>query len=466
MKKLILFFIFTLSVNLTTSFITQAQITEVADICPGSCSSSLAFPTLFNGKVYFQANSTTSGIEVWQYDGTNAPSLLYDIVPGTGSSIPANFMVYNSKLYFTVNNSRELWSYDGTNTPSLAYDFATDYIATAIFQNKIYVLAGTTIWSYDGTTATNLGDLSGIGVTPYGFLGSTATTLYLLANSATYGTEIWRYSGSGFPAVMDIYAGSNSGISLSSAVINGSTLYFCANDGTHGTELWSQTGTGNPAMVYDLNFGTADGALGFGGMVVLNGKVYFMGSSGANGNEVWYYDGVNTPFLLSDINPGTAGSSPQWLTTIGAELFFNADDGTHGQELWKSDGAFATSMVEDVAAGALDFNPQHIFGFNSKIYMRGEGDGSDGEFWVYDELATAVDAAEADNNSRIYPNPLRTAELPKINSTEPLTNVRVTTIVGEEVYHGNTLQTINKPGVYFVELEQNGKRSIQRVIVQ
>ncbi|OQY00325.1 MAG: hypothetical protein B6I26_08530 [Desulfobacteraceae bacterium 4572_130] len=54
----------------------------------------------------------------------SAPSMVHDINTG-GSFYPGNFRVSNNKLYFEANdgtNGVELWVYDGSSTPSMVYD--------------------------------------------------------------------------------------------------------------------------------------------------------------------------------------------------------------------------------------------------------------------------------------------------------------------------------------------------------
>ena len=53
----------------------------VADIRPGSSSSSPNDLIVFNNALYFAANDGTNGNELWKYDGVNAPSMVANIRP-------------------------------------------------------------------------------------------------------------------------------------------------------------------------------------------------------------------------------------------------------------------------------------------------------------------------------------------------------------------------------------------------
>lgn len=81
--------------------------------------------TIFNNMVYFFANDNVHGIELWRSDGTAAGTVMVkDILPGSSSSYPTyNFnnlptmFVMCGKLFFNANDSihgQELWMSDGT----------------------------------------------------------------------------------------------------------------------------------------------------------------------------------------------------------------------------------------------------------------------------------------------------------------------------------------------------------------
>lgn len=75
--------------------------------------------TVFNGKVYFQADDGHHGNELWSSDGTlDGTQLVKDIYPGSYSGCNLSYSaVYNNRLYFiggNNNNSAALWVTDGT----------------------------------------------------------------------------------------------------------------------------------------------------------------------------------------------------------------------------------------------------------------------------------------------------------------------------------------------------------------
>jgi ELWxxDGT repeat protein len=69
--------------------------------------------TVFDGRLYFEANDGSTGEELWRTDGTPAgTSQVADIKPGPGNSFPGQFAVLGKSLLFAADDGvhgYELW---------------------------------------------------------------------------------------------------------------------------------------------------------------------------------------------------------------------------------------------------------------------------------------------------------------------------------------------------------------------
>ena len=335
----------------------------VADINPGSGGSSPTDLTNDNGTLYFTANDGTHGSELWKSDGTAAGTTMVDDIytgsstttSSTGgtsttvnSSSPANITVFNGKIYFAATSSsgRELWTSDGTaagttqvvdlfpGTTSSGAGNSSNPSGLTVANGKLFFastdnISGNELWVTDGTA-------SGTVLVKDIFPGTTNSTpnsanptnltnvnnvLFFTANDGTTGTELWKSDGtnSGTTLVKDIFPGSttSSGATVPNSSLPqnltavGSTLFFIANDGTTGQELWKSDGTiSGTVEVTDLTPGSGGNLGYFGNLVNLNGTLIFSGNDGTTGRELWKSDGTAAgTTLVKDINTGTTTSS-------------------------------------------------------------------------------------------------------------------------------------------------------------
>lgn len=234
-----------------------------------------SFPILlavYNNKLIFAANDGISGTELWQYDGVNAPTMIADINPGANGSNPSfsNYSIieYNGALYFGADNGTngvELWMYDGVNAPSMVVDLiagATSFDPRHfyVFQNKLIFSAidptlGNELWQYDGvnnpTMVFDINTNPSIGLHnshPRHFIEYNGV-LYFRATDELHGRELWGWNGVTDPEmIQDINPGTahssedwNLSATKRMVVFNGS-LIFAANNGTVGEELFKYTG--------------------------------------------------------------------------------------------------------------------------------------------------------------------------------------------------------------------------------
>jgi ELWxxDGT repeat protein len=249
----------------------------VKDIDTGSAASWPSQLTNVNGTLFFTANSTTAGQELWKSDGTAAgTALVKTFSPGWIE----NLTPVQGTLFFSANDgthATELWRSDGTAT------------GTTLVKD---INPGGSYLNQDG------------GSYPKG-LTVVNETLFFSASDGTNGTELWKSDGTatGTTLVKDIYPGGY--------WVPGGSYYY----GYYYTFVPNSSSPGN--------------------LTNANGMLYFTATDGQSGGELWQSDGTEDgTVLVSDINPGSASSSPRNLTNVNDTLYFTASESAHGEEPW------------------------------------------------------------------------------------------------------------------------------------
>jgi len=356
----------------------------VKDIYPGSLGSDPhdyfvegAWLANLNGTLFFAANNSPSpyNVELWRSDGTEAgTNLVADL--GPGSSCPKYMTAVNGRLFFGANSQSTglgLYSSDGTEP------------GTVLLKNRANIMG----ISLPSRSAYNLGDY----VTSVdGILYFAATTLLFDGQLYwNYGVELWRSDGTvaGTYVVKDIYPGPGSSNPDCLANVNG-TLYFAADDGVHGVELWKSDGTaGGTVMVKDINPNSIPYKHSYPKWLTnVNGTLYFTAYDGVHGVELWKSDGTEAgTVMVKEIFSGTSDSNPAWLTNVNGTLFFAATDTTGDRELWRSDGTEAgTFVVKDInpTLGTSGSTPLYLKEANGTLFFQAFSPGAGRELWRSD----------------------------------------------------------------------------------
>jgi ELWxxDGT repeat protein len=137
------------------------------DIEPGDGWSQPSNFFKFNGQMYFEANDSAHGYELWRTDGTITGTVLFmDILTGNQSSYPSNFIATDDTLFFTTfeaNGEKAVWKSDGTlsgttripNTKTKC-EFNMICFGLVKMNNLIYFYGGDQVhgyepWRTDGT---------------------------------------------------------------------------------------------------------------------------------------------------------------------------------------------------------------------------------------------------------------------------------------------------------------------------
>ncbi|MCZ8199853.1 MULTISPECIES: ELWxxDGT repeat protein [unclassified Microcystis] len=169
--------------------------------------------------LFFTANDSVNGRELWKSDGTEAGTVLVkDIFPGFYRLYPSSLTAVGNTLFFTTNDDNEgfeLWKSDGT-------------------------AAGTVLVAdiNPGGSSPNPRNLTAVG-----------NTLFFTADDDVNGTELWKSDGTAAGTILvgDIRPGSNGSNPRNLRVV-GSTLFFTADNGVNGEELWAVSTPAIPTL--------------------------------------------------------------------------------------------------------------------------------------------------------------------------------------------------------------------------
>ena len=378
----------------------RPEIKELAaDIVPGTGSS---YPENFIGHadaVYFAAEDSSHGIELWKYDGTSA-TLVEDIYSGSDDSDPDDFIIFENTLYFQAENSAngmELWKVNSDGeSASLAEDIDSGagdghWGNVIAYDGYIYFQGddgsnGKNLYRYDGSTVEFR---TGINAPNSSFPASLTVfdnTLYFNAETNS-NPELYYYDSSSnsmeLPALEEVNP-STTGSMPEDLIVYDGNLYFEADSGNgDGRELYMYDkgdSDGNTEIYEQITTIRTGGDARISDAVVFGSKLYFTANDGVH-EYIYSYDGT-TVTQYDTIVGGHTPYYPGSLVVYDGQLYFSAEDGSNGRELWRYDGQSA-EMVWDINSGSDDSYPYGMTVIDGRLYFSAD-DGSNGEeLFVY-----------------------------------------------------------------------------------
>jgi ELWxxDGT repeat protein len=167
--------------ELWTSDGTSAGTVRLADIAPGSGSSSPYGHVVLGGWSYFSATNGTNGRELWRTDGALV-QMVADAVPGSGGLNPCYLVRVGDELFFTGNDGihgLEPWGYRNGSIQLLK-----DINPGSAGSGPVQPASGHSPWVQAA------GDLTGN-------LAVSGTTVYFTATQPGGGEELWAYTAQG-----------------------------------------------------------------------------------------------------------------------------------------------------------------------------------------------------------------------------------------------------------------------------
>lgn len=419
------------------------QIELVKDVYPGPDNSYVDNFIALNGKTFFTSylyHSDRYDPELWITDGTaEGTMLLKGVTNGKPSGIDeyllSNTLVFKDKLYFLANDSihgKELWCSNGTPEGTrLVKDVNPGINGSGIkfgkaLNNKFFFLAYNELYGYEwwvsnGTSAGTFLILNdsleneNVRVNFISYIFCNDKLFYSRQHTYNESTkiEIWVTDGTSEGTInltKSLPATTQNGQSDEFIVIN-DKVYFEYSDEEFGAELWSSDGTisgtkrvldiePGPGSSYPKQFinfnnklvfqtnelmyitdGTTEGTISLSiksfhkEYAILNDKLIFKGDyeSSTFGEELWSTDGTpEGTHLIKDINPGNAPSHISSMTVFQNKLVFKAFDKFNGSEIWISDGTddgtntLTNSNADTNNKGSVTYGPLLVY--NEKIY--------------------------------------------------------------------------------------------------
>ena len=347
-----------LLLSIFSNTINAQKFSILKDIQPGIESSYPGSLTLINNKLYFSAEDSLHGDELWISEGTkNNTNILLDLNPGKASSNPQNLIYFNGSLYFTADdgvNGNELWRLKLSNM-------------------NLHRLTTTTVsspfWGPDGFIVYQ-------------------NELYFSFDDGVHGSEVWKTNGTvaGTVLVNDINAGAT-GTGPRKFFIFKNKLFFLGQDEIDTQALYVINSNGSEKRFFNC------GEEGCSAFTTLNNAFYFFSDDQVFSHpdkELYTSNGsIGGTHIVKQINPNGVGTYFD-MTSSGGELFFAADDSVHGIELWKSDGtAKGTQLVKDINPGSNGSTPDYFIPYHNKVIFQAYKNNNGGA-WISDGTAAGT----------------------------------------------------------------------------
>ncbi|WP_052573125.1 ELWxxDGT repeat protein [Haloferula sp. BvORR071] len=368
---------------------------RVADICPGSASSTPTVLTAFKDGILFAADDGVHGVELWKSNGTAAGTMLVcDVDPAAASSLAENlseWVVMGQSMYFAASDGAhgsELWRSDGTAAGTVMVADVNPGAANAgpteltVVGDTLFFMAyspgiGKELWKTDGTAA---GTVLVKEITPgpesssVSYCVAYQGKLYFkhdgngVNGQLEISSELWRSDGTdaGTEVIKDASGGLRT--LYSGPGVAGDYFWFAGISPTYGTELWRSDGTTDGTrMVQDSAIGQGDSIPR--GVTLVGKVVCYFAETPLQGVELWVSNGIASA-VVKDIYPGTGSSNASASAALGNIMLFSADDGMYGKELWSTDGTAAnTHLVRDTLSGSASGSPLQFTIHGDRLYF-------------------------------------------------------------------------------------------------
>lgn len=428
----------------------------------------------------------------------------YDIYPGFQTSTPMGLTTYAGHVYFYANDSvhgQELWRVNENSAPAMVADihpgnlafahaFTDDRRPISVFKEELY------FWGYDGKyygpykLNTTGGPTLTVDLLPLypGFVNGAIMAplpeqLFFAGVYNYNGQQLWRYKVDG-----------NEAKKVTSLVVNDNTItdiigfqnkvYFTSRDRNKHGELYVHdpvADTTLPLQTIWPGFVIQDANT----YTVINNRLYFYGTAPMIGAGIFMYDGISAPrcisvnsqvdvaavgalregntiaayhdmvyyvartsdmyYQLVQYNPVTGKSAVAYKSTVKSidiqslcvyndKLFFSGSDAAHGRELWQYDGTTAM-LAADVNPGPDDSDPLQLTTQGNSLFFTAFTDAGGYELFKFTDIPASVAGVNKQINIALHPNPTHDAATLEISLQQSQTlEVTLTDAQGRTVH--------------------------------
>ncbi|CEJ70537.1 hypothetical protein BN1195_02864 [Chryseobacterium oranimense G311] len=394
---------------------TAAGTKMLKNIMPGNTSSmgNSKFIKL-NNKIYFDSNgngvSTAYGDYIWETDGTEAGTVLFNTPSGTelyGKSSDGMHLIltkpnYGNRYWITNGNSSQTFEITDIGMP-----YNNSFID---LNSKIYLIG------YNPKNGTEL-----FSVNPISQTSSLATDISRFESSAPHSFGIldneFIFIAADRQYNNQLYKRNKNTQQLERLSTFGNTSFmgmFSDNKDTFfkvGNYLYTKNGTPNPRSgmyrtagteIYSEGLSTPPGTVTYDNSFYVNlndNTLLFSGYNNVIGTELWKIDNdTDTAVLVKDISTDNMGSmyntDSQTAVLNGFAYFVAKENGKLG--IWKSDGTSAgtSKAIEFSYQDGTDGDIKVLKSFNNKLFFTKRQENSSygqNELWASDgDQASAV----------------------------------------------------------------------------
>jgi ELWxxDGT repeat protein len=350
-----------------------------------------------NGWLYFRANNG-SGYKIWRTNGTTAN--IEEVAVGAGYTNPTELTVLNNRIFFAADSSaigRELWVYDdSTGQAQLVHDIlpgseSSNPHELTVVGNALYYAAddgqhGYEVWQTNDTAdatvlAADLNVSDKYSSYPSNLTEVNGRLFFIAKNGTqkpdatppTYGLEVWMLFVENDLIEVQLTGDINtstSGTGSSEATnmtsINDTILAFSAYEPNTGHELYLfdwQTDTA-PRRITDLNMYAASSHPA--NFVYMNGMLYFTAHN-INGIEHLWVHSLEDSQALKCLTVSSQYLAPRDLTVFNQSLYFSGLDASGSRKLWVTDG-IRIGIVADTNQGAAKYSPTNLVAFTDRLF--------------------------------------------------------------------------------------------------